>query len=242
MALNKESSEVLSSVDHGQEQVLLLNNRFTIREKYCQLAYKIRTFKNKGAILFLTWNIDVMNLLYYLLTQTSLEGVHFIALLFMLPIARWLADVYLRRYKVIQWGMRIMWIGSVLATLSSVVAQLVDSYESINKKVTAAIILQTIGFAGYQTNIFQFGIDQFPDASTNAIKSFISCFVWSYFTQLKKVCSLTHGVLFLKCDLIQNKLKVEQTVHSWELYTVYNFSVCVCKLFCTLCPFPKSSQ
>ena len=53
-------------------------------------------------------------------------------------------------------------------------------------------------------------------------------------TQLKKVCSLTHSVLFLKCDLIQNKLKVEQIVHSWELYTVYNFSVCVCKLFCTV--------
>ena len=48
------------------------------------------------------------------------------------------------------------------------------------------------------------------------------------------MCSLTHSMLFLKCDLIQNKLKVEQIVHSWELYTVYNFSVCVCKLFCTV--------
>ena len=55
--------------------------------------------------------------------------------------------------------------------------------------------------------------------------------VASAFTQLKKVCSLTQSVLFLKCDLIQNKLKVEQIVHSWELYTVYNFSVCVCKFF-----------
>ena len=50
-------------------------------------------------------------------------------------------------------------------------------------------------------------------------------------TQLKKVCSLTHGVLFLKCDLIQNKLKVKQIVHSWELYTctvyIQLFSVCM---------------
>ena len=59
----------------------------------------------------------------------------------------------------------ITWFGSMLATLSSVVAQIVDGYASINKKVTPAIlVLQTIGFAGYQTNIFQFGIDQFPDA------------------------------------------------------------------------------
>ena len=77
--------------------------------------------------------------------------------------------------------MRIMWVGSMLATLSSVVAQLVVSYASINDKVTAAIlVLLTIGFAGYQANIYQFGIDQLPDASTNAIKSFISWFIWTY--------------------------------------------------------------
>ena len=76
-----------------------------------------------------------------------------------------------------------MWVGSMVATLSSVVAQMVDSYASINDKVTAAIlVLLTIGFAGYQANIYQFCIDQFPDASTNAIKSFISWFIWTYFT------------------------------------------------------------
>ena len=125
----------------------------------------------------------MMNLLYYLLTQTSLHGVHFISLLFTTPIAGWLADVYLGWYKVIQWSMWIMWVGSMLATLSSLIAHLVDSYASINGKVTAAIlVLQTIGFAGSQANICQFGIDQLPDASTNAIKSFISWFIWTYFT------------------------------------------------------------
>ena len=43
-------------------------------------------------------------------------------------------------------------------------------------------MLQTIGFAGYMTNICQFGIDQLPDASTNDIKSFISWFIWTYLT------------------------------------------------------------
>ena len=50
------------------------------------------------------------------------------------------------RYKVIQWSMWIMWVGSMLATLSSVVAQLVDSYTSyINDKVTAAILCRVPG-------------------------------------------------------------------------------------------------
>ena len=166
------------------KQVLQQNSiQFTMREKYCHLTYKIRTFKSKGATLLIIWNTLMMNLPYYLLTQTSLQGVHFISVLFTLPIAGWLADVYLGRYKVIQWSMWIMWVGSMLATLSSLIAQLVDSYASINGKVTAAIlVLQTIGFAGYQVNIYQFGIDQLPDASTNAIKSFISWFIWTYFT------------------------------------------------------------
>ena len=181
MASNREKECCKSST--SMEQVLLQSSTLTMREKYCQLTYKIRTFKNRGAILLLIWNTLVMNLLYYLLTQTPLEGPHFIALLFTLPIAGWLADVYLGRYKVIQWSMWIMWAGSVLATLSSVVAQSVDTYAGIDKKVIAALlVVQSIGFAGYHTTIFQFGIDQFPDASTNAIKSFISWFIWTYFT------------------------------------------------------------
>ena len=76
------------------EQVLLQNSTFTMREKYCHLTYKIRTFKSKRS--HFTDHTEypiVMNLLYYLLALTSQEGVHFIALLFMLPIAGWLVDV-----------------------------------------------------------------------------------------------------------------------------------------------------
>ena len=47
-------------------------------------------------------------------------------------------------------------------------------------------------------------------------------------------------------DLIHNKLKVEQIVHSWELYTVYNFSVCVCNsscfVYCVHSQSPHSEQ
>ena len=120
--INREcsSSQIL------MEQILLQNNRFTMREKYCHLIYKIMRFKSKEATLLIIWSTLAMNLLYYLLTHTWLEGVHFIALLFTLPIAGWLVDVYLGRYKVIQWSMWIVWVGSMLATLSSVIAQLVD--------------------------------------------------------------------------------------------------------------------
>ena len=62
-------------------------------------------------------------------------------------------------------------------------------------------------------------------------------------TQLKRVCLLTHSVLFLKCNLLQNKLKVEQIVHSWELY-IYSlhFLLCKYKLFLYTQFIPKSPQ
>ena len=48
--------------------------------------------------------------------------------------------------------------------------------------------------------------------------------------------------MFIKCDLIQNKLKVEQIVYSRELYSVYNFSVCVssCFVYCVHSQSPHS--
>lgn len=59
-----------------------------------------------------------------------------------------------------------MWVAScMLATTSSVVAQLVDSYYNINEKVKLALlIVQAIGLGGYQANSIQFGIDQLHDS------------------------------------------------------------------------------
>ena len=97
-----------------------------------------------------------------------------------LPIAGWLADVYLGRYKVSIW---IMWIASVLLVASSVLSQLVESYYSINNYITIVLFLiMSVGFGGYQANIILFGIDQLQDASTDEITSFISWYLCSYFS------------------------------------------------------------
>ena len=100
---------------------------------------------------------------------------------FTLPLAGWLADVYLGRYKVLLWSMWIMWTASMLATLSSLVAQLVDSYNKINKTVSLVMFfIVAIGFGGIQANIIQFELDQFQDASTNEITAFIRWYVWTF--------------------------------------------------------------
>ena len=144
-------------------------------------TYHIRKIKSKGAILVLVWNFLLMSLFYCLTVYLSHVKANYIAWSFTLPIAGWLADVYFGRYKVIYWSMWVMWVGSILATVSSVVAQSVESYDAINDKVMLVLLVVTlIGFGGYQANIIQFGIDQLHDASTDEIKSFITWFIWTY--------------------------------------------------------------
>ena len=144
-------------------------------------TYHIRKIKSKGAILVLVWNFLLVNLFYYLYVYSNHAKTNFIGWILTLPIAGWLADVYFGRYKVIHCSMWVMWVGSILATVSSVVAQSVESYAAINNKVMFAFLaVIIIGFGGYQANIIQFGIDQLHDASTDEIKSFITWFVWTY--------------------------------------------------------------
>ena len=70
----------------------------------------------------------------------------------------------------------------MLATLSSVVAQLVGGhYEKANGTVSPVLnIVLGLGLGIYQANIIQFGLDQLSDASTTQIQSFIIWYVWTF--------------------------------------------------------------
>ena len=147
--------------------------------------YTPRYVKNKGAILVLVCNYLITSLLQILL-HTIDRGHKYVSiaclLLFglTLPIAGWLADTRIGRYKVIHCSIWIMWIAIVLATASSVIVQFVDGYLNINATLlTVLLSLAAIGFGGYQANIIQFGLDQLYDASTTEIKSFIVWYAWS---------------------------------------------------------------
>ncbi|MCG8625205.1 MAG: hypothetical protein MJE68_24805, partial [Proteobacteria bacterium] len=151
----------------------------------CKSFYQIRKLKNKGALIVLVWNYLISALFYYLAShvpQVQLDHTpYFIVYCFILLLAGWLADSYLGRYKVIRWSMWIMWVGSVLATVSSVVAQMVNSYQHIHMYVLLVmLIIASAGLGGYMANVIQFGLDQLQDASTTEITAFISWFMWTY--------------------------------------------------------------
>ncbi len=177
---SSESSS--TSTDYILEE---LGTKKTTNKKLSRLTYKIRKLKNRGALLVLVWNFLMMCQFYYL--YATVRAIHvtqnYIVVGITLPMAGWLADVYLGRYKVIQYSIWITWIGSMLYTINSVVAQLVSGYSVMSKRWIIERALQAIaaiGFGGYQANIIQFGIDQLHDASTEEIQTFISWYVWSY--------------------------------------------------------------
>ncbi len=73
-----------------------------------------------------------------------------------------------------------MWTASVLATVSSVVAQMVNSYQHIHSFILfVLLVIASIGLGGYWANVIQFGLDQLQDASTTEITAFISWFIWT---------------------------------------------------------------
>jgi dipeptide/tripeptide permease len=79
-------------------------------------------------------------------------------------IAGWLADTLIGRYKVMRSSIWIMWIAAVIATMSSVVAHLYESYGVIHSYLVAvAFLAMAVGLGGFQATIFQFGLDQLHD-------------------------------------------------------------------------------
>ena len=153
----------------------------------------LQWMKRKGAILVLVWFL-LFQSGYYLIRHTFIWKttasniavliIGFMIMIIFSPIAGWLADVHFGRYNVIKWSILIAWISSSLHTVSSVIAELVSGYEHPGRSIIEAILLiaMEIGLVGFVSNILQFTMDQFPDASTEEIVSFIRWMAWTTFS------------------------------------------------------------
>ena len=178
------SSESVTLLKH----ITLLSSEITTKERLsicCKPSFRLRRLKNKGAILVLIWSYLCLSLAYFYWEISKDNSVSvLVAFCLTLSIAGWIADVRFGRYKVIYWSMWIMWAALMLATVSSVLVRMVDSYTSnIHSYVNGVLwTIMAIGFGGFQANIIQFGIDQLHDASTDEITSFILWFVWTYYS------------------------------------------------------------
>ncbi len=108
---------MLESVSESEslEDVLQLSNRsYSAGNRLkmcCRPSYRIRKLKNKGAILLLVRNYLVLSVFYYHTVYPnkfpSIGRLCSIVWGLSLPIAGYLADVHLGRYKIICWSIYI---------------------------------------------------------------------------------------------------------------------------------------
>ena len=111
--------------------------------------------------------IDNYNTKYLAGAATALSALALSA-----PIAL-VADLYLGRYKVIQYSMRLLWI-AVIASNTIIALQ----YYAVKNAATSTILI--VFTTGIIVNSLQFGIDQLTDASSSDITSYISWYTWNY--------------------------------------------------------------
>ena len=157
----------------------------------CKLSYKPRKFSSKGAVLVLVWqflvycgvSINIYNVNIPTSGSTSsvlLVGV--IVLVLVAIISGWLADTKVGRSKVVQIGLFLTWLGVFLVTACNLFTHSVHT--SSNTVNAIALVVQYVAFFTtyggadvFFTNVVQFGLEQIPDASSDAMTAFITWFL-----------------------------------------------------------------
>ena len=211
-------------------------------------SYQLRRVNNRGALLALVWSYLIISAIFFFKHVASthssslVNGVLLAIIGLTLPLAGSLADVRFGRYKILSSSLWIMWISAVLLTVILVVAEL-TSVPHKDIAIVSIVLLLGIGWAGFQANIVQFGIDQLTDASATQYKAFVAWISWSFIAgvlllfyivqcveyklvaPLLTCCNLT---LALVLNLLLNRILIKEpsTQNPFKLvYTVLRYAL-----------------
>ena len=169
------------------------NARNSLPHKACIHSYKARLFRNKAALMILQWVFTAsLNLIISVQIIDKYQQIVGGAVALSAPIAL-VADIYLGRYKVIKYSMRLLWI-AVIASNTIIALQ----YYVVKNAATSSILtffttFGVAGSAGIIVNSLQFGIDQLTDASSSEITSYISWYAWN------TMLASTTGAIITEC-------------------------------------------
>ena len=178
----------MSVLAHSELDPLLTSQDYQQLSCCCKLSYKPRKFSSKGAVLVLVWQFLVFcgvftggisaptsNINNYLLS------IGFALLIPTAIISGWLADTKVGRSKVVQTGLSLTWLGLVLETVGTILTLSVHTTSIVINGIVLpvqyiALYTAYYGAAIFFTNVVQFGLEQMPDASSDALTAFISWF------------------------------------------------------------------
>ncbi len=168
------------------------------------------------------------NVLPSIKVSTSWYWVYGVLLLSILtvPLAGWLADAKFGNYKVVRFGVWLLFLATVFNCFYNVIAPFVDNTLVLSLFVLVTISL-LVGAVSCCLVLFQLGMDQMPDASSSSISSFIT---WI-------ACSSMLGIYFSEFLLVVKLDCLDVSLHSnyqqvWSLLLVLSSS---CVLISNLC-------
>ena len=154
-------------------------------------------FRNKSIVLILLWNFLVLSVFHYLVIYHHNNEIHFVSsvtfiysgwctlpVILLYPMMGWLADTRYGRYNAMKCGLWVMWVASFFTSLVSIAKYVTDSYDSRYWSGVDVLVfgVLSLGLSLFQANIIQFGIDQLIDASSADITSYISWYVWTFYS------------------------------------------------------------
>ena len=147
--------------------------------------------------------------------------------------------------KVIRLSLWLMWLSSILLACGLVILRLVDlQKDSYYYKILLILLVPMgVGFAGFQANIIQFGVDQLHDTSSSEIKTFIIWYSWAFYTSTSVVISIivytknvgilyvsllvcTNLTLALSLKLLLQAIMIMEPKTQNPFKLIYNILVC----------------
>ena len=148
-----------------------------------------------SVILVLVWDFFVFIVFHYvtgLHPNSRIPPIHgylhpyanwcFFLVVLLCPAMGWLADTRCGRYRVIRYGMWLMWASSVLLSLLAIAHYMLSQdIQWLSVFYVPLFLLLSVGLNLSQVNIIQFGVDQLTDASSVDISSYINWYVWTFF-------------------------------------------------------------
>lgn len=209
---DEETTDVASEAES-------LQTRRRRRRRGC--ACRIRWINNKAALMVLAWNLLVFSYQYQALdsilklipgykqnkwdpwrkmcTIVALE-ISLPHLLY--PLAGWLADTKVGRYRVIKSSMWIMWMASIVLLINRLLLQYVISSKKDVLSIPVVIVVYVVNamaLAGFHANIIPFGLDQMEDGSAEQYSSFVHWYYWTRNFSLGLVATIVLYSLVSSC-------------------------------------------
>ena len=147
----------------------------------------------KGGVNFATAQLGLEKLDFFHSYDILLARIIFVLVFMLYPFAGFLADTRFGRYKVILTSLCLLACGMTFLSVDSILVFTKYAVNLFKKSKQHGVVLfsivaisgmvaVTMGFAGYEANFIQFGIDQLADAPSEYLGLFVHWVEW--FTML----------------------------------------------------------